>query len=173
MSERARDNTRQSAFDKPAIGGVLAGNRIEWRINTDYSHSMHHYPCVYRCAIQSPLNRLFDYLPPQAPDDVLRQAQPGMRLWVPFGRRRIVAIVLEITQSSEIAPDKLRTAERFIDEQPLLDNSYFQFFQWVADYYHHPVGDTVFGFLPSLLRIHEERKPAASLVPEAAPLPSN
>jgi multidrug efflux pump subunit AcrB len=27
--------------------------------------------------------------------------------------------------------------------------------------------------LPSLLRIHEERKPAASLVPEAAPLPSN
>jgi multidrug efflux pump subunit AcrB len=27
--------------------------------------------------------------------------------------------------------------------------------------------------LPSLLRIHEERKPAASLVPEAAPIPTN
>ncbi|MFK7731070.1 MAG: primosomal protein N' [Pseudomonadales bacterium] len=113
---------------------------------------MHQYPCVYRCAIQSPLNRLFDYLPPQASVDVLRQAKPGMRLWVPFGRRRIVAILLEITQSSEFAPNKLRNAERFIDEQPLLDNSYFQLFQWVADYYHHPVGDTIFGFLPSLLR---------------------
>lgn len=113
---------------------------------------MHQYPCVYRCAIQSPLNRLFDYLPPLAPDSVLSQATPGMRLWVPFGRRRIVAILLEITQNSEIAPDKLRPAEEFIDQQPLLDDSYFQFFRWVADYYHHPVGDTVFGFLPSLLR---------------------
>ncbi|MEM8498212.1 MAG: primosomal protein N' [Pseudomonadota bacterium] len=152
MSERARDNTRQSAFDKPSAGSVLAWKRIEWRINTDYNRSMHQYPCVYRCAIQSPLNRLFDYLPPQASTSVLSQARPGMRLWVPFGRRRIVAILLEIAQSSEIAPDKLRTAEQFIDQRPLLDESYFQFFQWVADYYHHPVGDTVFGFLPSLLR---------------------
>ncbi len=113
---------------------------------------MHQYPSVYRCAIQSPLNRLFDYLPPPASAEVLSRARPGMRLWVPFGRRRIVAIVLEITQSSEIAPNKMRSAERFIDEHPLLDSHYFQFFQWVADYYHHPVGDTVFGFLPSLLR---------------------
>ncbi len=110
---------------------------------------MYQYPAVYRCAIQSPLNRLFDYLPPQGHAGPVH---PGQRLWVPFGQRKMVAVVVELAQQSEFPPDKLRQAVSIIDQQPIISNSQLQLLSWAADYYHHPLGDTLFSFLPGLLR---------------------
>ncbi|HNT88455.1 MAG TPA: hypothetical protein PKL84_11380, partial [Candidatus Hydrogenedentes bacterium] len=43
----------------------------------------------------SPLRRLFDY---RAPAGVPRSAlQPGMRLRVPFGRREMIGVLIEVT----------------------------------------------------------------------------
>ena len=59
-------------------------------------------PCVpnaiLRLALPSPLRRLFDY---RAPAGVLRaQLHPGMRLRVPFGRREMIGILVEVTDTS-------------------------------------------------------------------------
>uniref|UniRef100_UPI0013D17B4D primosomal protein N' family DNA-binding protein n=1 Tax=Morganella morganii TaxID=582 RepID=UPI0013D17B4D len=49
---------------------------------------------ILRLALPSPLRRLFDYL---APPGVSRaQLQPGMRVRVPFGRREMIGILVEI-----------------------------------------------------------------------------
>lgn len=114
---------------------------------------MHQYPAVFRCAVHSPLNRLFDYLPPETTNGSAPVSPlPGQRLWVPFGKRRVVAMLLEVRQSSDVAPAKMRHAEQWIDTSPLLNADHIQLITWITDYYHHPLGDTLFGFLPPLLR---------------------
>ncbi|MBA3564092.1 MAG: hypothetical protein H0W33_08825, partial [Gammaproteobacteria bacterium] len=47
---------------------------------------------ILRVAVDAPLNRYFDYLPPAvSPEARLR---PGMRVAVPFGRRRTVGMLV-------------------------------------------------------------------------------
>ena len=75
-------------------------------------------PVILRLALPSPLRRLFDYLPPAGvPATAL---QPGMRLRVPFGRREIIGILVELTTHSEVPADKLRPALQLLDRQPPL-----------------------------------------------------
>ncbi|MFP3335279.1 hypothetical protein SB761_31770, partial [Pseudomonas sp. SIMBA_064] len=55
---------------------------------------------ILRLALPSPLRRLFDY---RAPPGVSRaQLQPGMRVRVPFGRREMIGILVEVTDHSEV-----------------------------------------------------------------------
>ena len=65
---------------------------------------------ILRLALPSPLRRLFDYA---VPADLQHIAwQPGMRLRVPFGRREIIGILVEVSQHSEVPADKLKQIGR-------------------------------------------------------------
>ena len=107
-------------------------------------------PLILRLALPSPLRRLFDYLPPKGA--VADQLRPGVRLRVPFGRREIVGVLIEVAQDSEVPPDKLRQALQLLDERPPLPASLFELCQWSAQYYQHSLGDTLSWALPALLR---------------------
>lgn len=73
---------------------------------------------ILRLALPSPLRRLFDY---RAPAGVLRdQLQPGMRLRVPFGRREMIGILVEVTDTSEVPAEKLKPALALLDATPPL-----------------------------------------------------
>jgi len=65
-------------------------------------------PLILRLALPSPLRRLFDYLPPKGA--VEEQLRPGVRLRVPFGRREVIGVLIEVAQETEVPPDKLRKA---------------------------------------------------------------
>ncbi|WP_339487008.1 primosomal protein N' [Pseudomonas sp. EL_65y_Pfl2_R95] len=105
---------------------------------------------ILRLALPSPLRRLFDYLAPAgvSPDAL----QPGVRLRVPFGRRELVGILVEVTDQSEVPIDKLKPALELLDEQSALPSSFFKFCLWTAQYYQHSLGDTFSWALPILLR---------------------
>ena len=45
-------------------------------------------------AIDAPLRRLFDYRAPPSTDP--GKLQPGQRVWVPFGRRKAVGVIVEL-----------------------------------------------------------------------------
>ncbi|MGI9294207.1 MAG: replication restart helicase PriA, partial [Pseudomonadales bacterium] len=108
---------------------------------------------ICRIAVPTPLNRLFDYLPPKDMSVAEQQRlQAGQRLRVPFGRRYVTGLLLAVKQHTDVPADRLKHASELIDAEPLLDSSLLKLLQWVADYYHHPLGDTLFGFLPALLR---------------------
>jgi len=107
-------------------------------------------PLILRLALPSPLRRLFDYLPPKGA--VADQLRPGVRLRVPFGRREVVGVLIEVAQDSEVPPDKLRQALQLLDERPPLPASLFELCQWSAQYYQHSLGDTLSWALPALLR---------------------
>ena len=73
---------------------------------------------ILRLALPSPLRRLFDYLAPQGvPHAAL---QPGVRLRVPFGRREVVGVLVEVAQHSEVPADKLKPALQLLDRTPPL-----------------------------------------------------
>ena len=71
---------------------------------------------ILRLALPSPLRRLFDY---RAPAGVpARQLQPGLRLRVPFGRREVIGVLVEVAEHSEVPDDKLRPALELLDQKP-------------------------------------------------------
>lgn len=105
---------------------------------------------ILRLALPSPLRRLFDY---QAPQGVPHAAlQPGVRLRVPFGRREVVGVLVEVVQHSEVPADKLKPALQLLDRTPPLPAPLFKLCLWTAQYYQHSLGDTLSWALPVLLR---------------------
>ena len=79
---------------------------------------------ILRLALPSPLRRLFDY---RAPAGVLRaQLQPGMRVRVPFGRREMIGILIEVADHSEVPAEKLKPALAILDATPPLPPALFK-----------------------------------------------
>lgn len=105
---------------------------------------------ILRMAVNAPLGRLFDYLPPANAD--LASLQPGCRLLVPFGRRREVALLIEIAARSELPAAKLREALSVIDDSPILTQHDLWLIRFTSDYYHHPIGEVAAAALPAPLR---------------------
>jgi len=103
---------------------------------------------IAQVALPVPLHRLFDY---QLADDTPKIA-PGCRVRVPFGNRSLVGIVVALSDSTDLSPAQIRHVEQCLDTEPLLDTELMQLNRWTADYYHHPLGETLLHTLPTLLR---------------------
>ncbi len=115
---------------------------------------------ILRVAINAPLSRLFDYLPPaDAPDALPR---PGCRLLVPFGRRRQAGVLIEVADATDVPPAKLKRAQKILDPEPVLREPDLRLIRFASDYYHHPIGEVVACALPAPLRqgrpLHERRQ---------------
>jgi primosomal protein N' (replication factor Y) (superfamily II helicase) len=105
---------------------------------------------ILRVAIAVPLYRLFDYL---APTDVdAHSLAAGIRLEVPFGTGKKIAYLIEVSQNSEIALDKLKSIVRILDDKPLLSTKDIRLLHWASDYYHHPLGEVFSTAFPVSLR---------------------
>ena len=109
-------------------------------------------PTVFRVALDTPLRRLFDYLPPAAPAHTAAPA-PGMRVRVPFGRRRLIGVVMGEAAESELPYERLKPILEVLDPEPVLDGALLGLVSWAAEYYHHPVGEVVAAALPKALRL--------------------
>ena len=109
-------------------------------------------PKVFRVALDTPLRRLFDYLPPASPG-ALQLPAPGSRVRVPFGRQRLVGVVLASADTSEVPPGRLKPILEVLDAKPVLDAAALELLGWAARYYHHPIGEVLAGALPKALRL--------------------
>lgn len=107
---------------------------------------------VVRVALPTPLRRLFDYRA-----DVLgpggEAIGPGMRVRVPFGRRRLVGVIMEVADASEVPDDRLKSVLECVDSRPVFDAAALSLLGWAADYYHHPIGEVLTAALPKALRL--------------------
>ncbi len=103
---------------------------------------------ILQVAINAPLSRLFDYLPPAN----VAAPGPGCRILVPFGRQRQIGTVIAHTAKSELPLSKLRRVLSTIDIEPVLSDQDLWLIRFTSDYYHHPIGEVVAAALPALLR---------------------
>src|SRR5699024_9090086 len=76
----------------------------------------------------SVVNQTFDY---RIPERFLSVVQPGMRVIIPFGPRKISGFVMEIIAESEF--DQLRDIVDVLDLSPVLTNELLQVGKWLAE----------------------------------------
>jgi primosomal protein N' (replication factor Y) len=101
-------------------------------------------------AIDAPLRQAFDYrAPPQVDPERLL---PGARVWVPFGRRRAVGVILGRPAQAGVPVERLRAAQALIDESPAIGEELLELLRWSAEYYRHPIGEVIAAALPGPLR---------------------
>jgi primosomal protein N' (replication factor Y) len=108
-------------------------------------------PTLYiSVAVTLPVMKSFTY---QVPDHLRDFCLPGMRVLVPFGPRRVTGYIL----GSRDTCDGF-TAKHILDvldDHPLFPESEISFFQWISDYYLHPLGDVIKAALPGGLDQHD------------------
>jgi primosomal protein N' (replication factor Y) len=107
-------------------------------------------PKVLKIAVPVPVRGVFDYLPPATAD--LEALRPGVRIEVPFGRRRKIGVLLDVAEASEVDPRRLRQVLAVLDEAPLLSAGDLKLLAWASRYYHHPIGEAVASAFTVLLR---------------------
>jgi primosomal protein N' (replication factor Y) len=105
-------------------------------------------PSIAQVALDTPLSRLFDY-------HLLDPAHPlpaGTLVEVPFGRTRLVGVVLDCVDDSPVATGKLKTLLRVLDDRPPVSSDILKLARFCAEYYHHPLGAILAAALPPRLR---------------------
>jgi primosomal protein N' (replication factor Y) len=104
---------------------------------------------VLKIALPVPLRRTFDYLCAE------NEPAPrvGQRVEVLFGRRKMIGVIAEIADSSELPLEKLSRVIGYPDgEETVLTPETLGLLQWCWRYYKHAPGEVVFSALPPLLR---------------------
>jgi len=85
-----------------------------------------------------PLDRPFTY---SLPDTLQHRAQPGCRVVVPFGPRKLTGVILRAHNNNpEI---DTRAALKLLDEEPAFPPALLELAQWVAAYYCAPLGEVL------------------------------
>ncbi len=76
-----------------------------------------------------------------------------MRVRVPFGRQRLVGVVMGTSDSSDVPAERLKAILEVLDPSPVLDASALELLRWAAEYYHHPIGEVLAAAMPKALRL--------------------
>jgi len=103
-------------------------------------------PCAWvRVALDVPLAGLFDY---RAAEPVV----PGTRVIVPFGRRKLVGIVVGTPLQPALPPEQIRDVDQILDDTPPLPPDWLRLAAFAARYYQRPPGEVMLPTLPAPLR---------------------
>ncbi len=102
-----------------------------------------------------PLEGLFTYA---VPEEMEAQVRFGVRLVVPLGRSKTyVAIAVKIHEQQ---PEfKVKPVLEVMDEEPILTESQFNLWRWIADYYMSPLGEVYNAAMPLGLKQRDGFKP--------------
>ncbi|ARP93261.1 primosomal protein N' [Bordetella genomosp. 13] len=135
-----------------------------------------------RVALDVPLPGPFDY----------RCAEPievGVRVIVPFGRRKLVGVVVALPAEPAVDAAQVRDVEQVLRDLPAFPDPWMRLARFAADYYQRPLGEVMLPVLPPPLRKpsayqgkrsglgpvarRDARKPrvaGAAVVPDQAPV---
>ncbi len=96
-------------------------------------------------AVPAPLRRTFTYRAPASLGPIV----PGTRVAVPFGRRKVAAIVL---RAGVAAPEgvAVKSVAAVLDPAPVFPPELLAFLEEAARYYLHPIGEVLRAAAPAL-----------------------
>ena len=101
----------------------------------------------YDIAIGLPLRQCFTYK-----SNV--ELKKGIRVLVPFGNKKLVGIVVKKNINSHLIEksESIKDVISIIDNHTCFNSSIFNTILWASEYYHHPIGEVFFSFIPPILR---------------------
>ena len=109
-------------------------------------------PLYCDVSLPVPLDTAFTY---RLPETLRRRVQPGCRVLVPFGSRKLTGVVLATHDRPQAGPTK--EALRLLDEEPALDENLLDLGRWIATYYCAPLGETLRAMTPLAADIRRGR----------------
>lgn len=102
-----------------------------------------------------PLEGLFTYA---VPKEMEAQVRFGMRLVVPLGRSKTY-VALAIKVHEEKPSFNVKSVLEVMDDEPVLTESQFKLWKWIADYYMSPLGEVYNAAMPLGLKQRDGFKP--------------
>jgi len=109
---------------------------------------LHH---IVKIALDTPIDICFDYLW-LGDDKPATLPACGQLVLVPFGRREVVGLIVEVKHHSEVADDKLKQVLALRAQLPPLSGHWLALCGFAADYYQRPLGEVAIPGLPKNLR---------------------
>jgi primosomal protein N' (replication factor Y) len=118
---------------------------------------------IAKVAVPGPFLFPLDYLLEPVQDllsegDSTKVAVVGGRVWVPFRNKKIVGLVVAITESADFDLAKIKPISEAIDSEALFSAEDLSLFQWASQYYHEPIGEVISAALPKRLRQGEPNR---------------
>ncbi len=105
---------------------------------------------VIDVAVNYPLYQTFKYSVPSK----LGKAIIGKRVLVPFGKKTVIGVVVK--KEKHIKKDEINYVLKpiidVIDDNPVMNLEVIKICSWASEYYEYPLGQVIFGALPSQLK---------------------
>src|SRR5690625_4623876 len=98
-----------------------------------------------RVAVDVPLFALFDYYH-------CEKVAIGRRVIVPFGRRKVIGVVVEHPEVPDVPEEQLKAVEVVIEDLPPCSNAWMRLARFAAAYYQRPLGEVMLPVMPASLR---------------------
>ncbi|HXJ06904.1 MAG TPA: primosomal protein N' [Candidatus Acidoferrum sp.] len=111
-------------------------------------------------ALPVPLRTTFTYAVPEALRDAV---QPGSRVLVPFRKKSMVGVVVEMEDEAP-AKAKVREITKVMEFGPALTPKLIELARWIANYYLAPIGEVFRAMLPPVTELNLRRD--INLTPE-------
>ena len=102
-----------------------------------------------------PIDRPFDYA---IPKEVAVLAEPGMRVKVPFGNRKVLGFITKIKETSEFDPKRLKPIHELMDVVPVLNEELLKMAQWMKEQTVCFEIDALQVMVPAALRAKYEKR---------------
>src|SRR5690348_15771976 len=115
-------------------------------------------------ALSIPLRTTFTYAIPEA---LQASVQPGSRVLVPFRKKALVGVVVELIDEPP-AGTKLREITKLMEFSPALTPKLIELGQWIASYYLAPIGEVFRAMLPPVTELKLRREIVLSEAGRAA-----
>jgi primosomal protein N' (replication factor Y) len=96
-----------------------------------------------KIAVSVPVKGTFFYT---VPESLEPQALVGCRVLVPFRNRKVTGYILEKSRAVHVLD--MKEILDILDAEPLFHKQQVPFFEWMADYYLHPIGQIIQSALP-------------------------
>ena len=111
-------------------------------------------PPFCNVALPVPLRATFTYA---VPETLRGTVQPGSRVLVPFRKKAMVGVVVEMAESAPHGT-KIRELTRILDFVPALTPKLIELSNWIAGYYLAPTGEVFRAMLPPVTELKSHRQ---------------
>jgi len=92
----------------------------------------------------------------KVPEEIQSTIQPGMRVLVPFGGKKIYTGIVFELHDEEPTQFVAKEVISILDEQPILPSEQIKFWKWLSDYYLCNLGEIYRFAFPSSLKLESE-----------------
>ena len=103
-----------------------------------------------------PLDGFFTYSVPSSAEE---QVEAGKRVLVPFGRNKTYVGIIALIHNQQPEGYQTKDILQVLDSNPILLDSQFRLWQWIADYYMSPIGEVYKAALPAGLKAEDGYRP--------------